>query len=617
MEQMQKRKKTAKIFLLVGIITLLLSMIVVSLVQTSGGRVTIKEISHETALGATLSGWLFVPDGVSAENPAPAIITSHGMFNNRGMQDLNFVELSRRGYVVFAMDMFSHGESQPVVATPLVLQTMNQAVEMVSNIGYVDNSRIGVTGHSLGGMNSNVAVGIDNMRETPLIAAVLINSANAEWRVDGEFMNIYGSRHVGIIAPQYEEFFMLDVDAAGNVTSPRDFIRHNNAQSFLHFGQDPSGLEQRSAETMYRQIVDGKEAIRVIYNPAIIHPWAHFSSQATYATIEFFEAALGAPNPIAPSNQVWQWKAFFNLLGLVGIAIFLVNFVILMVFTPAFESLRAKAYVEPLKAKTGGKIWFFVSLAVGALFGTLIYLPILSATDAFRHTTDSFLQTQTFGISLWALLCGLFTLVSLTIYYFTYAKKNGITLKDLGVSMNAVNCGKTLLLALISLTVFFGWVFFADYFFKADFRIWTIALRAFSSTRAIYAIFPYMLFFIVFFVANSLSLSSVNYNNIGGKKWVNTLIVVAFNVFPAAILILFQYITFASTGFLFFGDHAAGAQGPYHMFVIWLFPFILLLPATAIMARKIYRMTNNPYLPGIINAVIVTMMAAGNTLTWS
>jgi len=165
--------------------------------------------------------------------------------------------------------------------------------------------------------------------------------------------------------------------------------------------------------------------------------------------------------------------------------------------------------------------------------------------------------------------------------------------------------------------VFFGWVFFADYFFMTDFRIWTVAIRPFSAIRAVMAIFPYALFMVVFFVANSISLASVNYNSIGKKKWVNTLIVALFNVLPAAILVLIQYIGFVTTGFLFFGDHAAGAQGPYQMFVIWLFPFLLLLTVTPVISRKIYRMTNNPYLPGIINGVIITMMAAANTLTWS
>jgi len=615
---MNRLKGRSKLFLIISLCMMLISMLGASLIQTSGGRVNITELTFETDLGLTMSGRLFVPDGVTLENPAPAIVVSHGMFNNNGMQDLNFVELSRRGFVVFAMDMFSHGNSERVEATPVILQSMDQAVQMIARIGYVDSSRIGVSGHSLGAMSSNIAVTIDNVREVPLISAVLLNSADAVYGTEEGFLNIYGSRHVGIVAPMHEEFFMLDVDEYGYVTPPREFIYHHNAQSFLHFGEDPAelALPQREAGTFYRSNFDGEEAIRVIYNPSIIHPWAHFSTEATYGTIAFFEEALGAPNPIAPSNQIWQWKVAFNTLGLIGIVIFLVNFVTLMVFTPLFASLRAREVVEPQPIERGGIFWLFVTLSIGAIFGTLTYLPILRATDAFRHTTETFRQTQTFGIGMWALACAGFGLILMFGYYLLIGRNKGVNLHQNGVIISVPNLGKTILLAVISVTMFFGVVFFADYFFMTDFRIWVVAIRPFGPDLLRLGLFPYMLFFVLFFVVNSISLNSFNYGTIGGKKWTNTLIVIIFNVLPAVVLLVMQYGTFMTTGFLLFGDHASAAQAPYHMFVVWLFPFLVLLTVTPLISRQIYKVTNNPYLPGIINGIIITMMAVANTLTW-
>ena len=43
------------------------------------------------------------------------------------------------------------------------------------------------------------------------------------------------------------------------------FMNTPDAQSFLHFGENPDGLDTRQADTMYRQEVDGREAVRVIY----------------------------------------------------------------------------------------------------------------------------------------------------------------------------------------------------------------------------------------------------------------------------------------------------------------------------------------------------------------
>ena len=49
----------------------------------------------------------------------------------------------------------------------------------------------------------------------------------------------------------------------------------------------------------------------------------HFSAEAVGNGVDFFERALGAPNPLPASNQVWQWKTAFNFLGLVGVVMFL------------------------------------------------------------------------------------------------------------------------------------------------------------------------------------------------------------------------------------------------------------------------------------------------------
>ena len=630
---MEQKKKTAKIWLFVSVVLLLISMVGASLVQTSGGGVDMRRIVFETNLtypferiSGHITGWLFVPDTATFDNPAPAVVVTHGMFNNRAMQDLNFVELSRRGFVVFAMDMLSHGDSSLAPSGAAVQRSMDQAVQMIARLNYVDSTRIGITGHSMGGMASNNAVILDNERvdefgAEPLIRAVLINSANGVWSqtVDDQRVlgSIYRNRHVGIIAPVYEEFFMMYQVAPDVWTSPVDFMQSGNAQTFLNFGMEPPAGQMRTDGNMYRQTIDGVSAIRVIYNPPIIHPWAHFSQRATYATIEFFEEALGAPNPISPSNQVWQWKVVFNTIGLVGIFMFLVNFVILMVYTKFFSSLRAEAEPQPGKTDKLGKIWYFGLMAVSAAFATLIYLPVLRETGAFPSTNEgTWMQTQGYGIASWAVLNGLMGLVLMALFYFFHGRKTGFSLKEKGVLIGPKTLCKTLVLVVLSLTAFFGILFAADYFFMVDFRIWTVALRPFTAIRLLGAFFPFMLFFVVYFVVNSISATSFGYNDIGRKKWVNMLIFSVANVLPAIILLSMQYISFVATGWLFFGDHANAAPGPYHMFVVWLFPFLVILSVTPIIARKIYKATNNPYLPGVINGVIVTMMAAANPLTW-
>ena len=611
---MERSKKKASVWLCIAIALMLVSMVFASCIQTSWGKVTVKDLRWETTMGIEMSGLLFVPDGVSAENKAPAIVVSHGMFNNREMQDANFVELARRGFVVLSMDMFSHGYSDNVPNIGLVTTGMYEAVKMLSTIGYVDVTKIGITGHSLGGMSSNTAVAEDNAAPVQLISAVLLNCADATYAdaTTNAYINVYGSRNVGIVAAQYDEFFMRQTDANGKQTAPRDYLKNSNAQSFLYFGTDPAGKDLRTQGTVYTESVDGKDAMRVIYNPAIIHPWSHFSKQSTTDTIEFFDQALGAPNPIPASNQVWQWKEFFNFVGLVGFAMFIVNFAILMASTPFFASIKKKEVAAPRAFAKGGKLWFWGSISLAAIFGAVTYLPILNNVGSFSMAKSPWTQSSPWGIACWAAVTGVFAILSMLLSYHLHLKKNGATTESIGLKIGAKNLGKTVLLALIVVVVSYGCVFFADYFFKTDFRIWVLGVKAFDAKVLYTAVFPYLLLFSIYYIAASVAANSFNNNTLGlkdGKReWVNTTVLAVFSAIPPLVLLAIQYITFFSTGFL--------AWDTGNMQIVWLFPVLVFLPVTTILSRKIFRETGNPYLPGIINGILVTLIACSNTLTW-
>lgn len=600
---MEKVKKSAKKWLCISIALMLLSAIVVSFIQTDGGKVTMKDLKIETDDGYAMSCYLFVPDTATAETPAPAVVTSHGYLNNKEMQDANFVELARRGYVVLAIDQPMHGNSDNYSSSSA--NGVYQGALALSRMPFVDTARIGVTGHSMGGGSCNSAVAQDNKNETRIISAVLLNCADATYKDDSDgYADVYGSRDVGILAAQYDEFFHKFTDDGGVAREAPYFLTGRNAQSFLNFGADPDGLETRQAYQVYKQQVDGEEAIRVIYNPGIIHPWSHFSAQSTASTIEFFEEAFGAPNPLASSSQVWQFKEAFNFVGVIGFVLFLVSFATLMLYTPAFASLRAETVVQPAEVTDKkGKIWFWGSLAAGALFSMLIYRWILKLGTSMPVN-----QTESMGIGLWACLCGLFTILSMVVFYFAYGKKHGLDLAERGVKLPLKKLGKTALLAVIVAAVCYGWVFAADYFFKADFRLWTLAIKAFEADKLGNAL-TYIWLFLVFYVAASVSVNCFNYNTACGKKhpWVNGLVVALFAALPAIVLPAAQYITYFSSKAMLWPASA--------MHVLWLFPVILILFASALVSRCLYKVTKNPYLAGIISAIIITLITVTNTCT--
>ena len=608
--EMEKVKKQAKIWLCIGIALMLLASIVVSAVQTNGGKVTMKELAFETDSGYTMSAYLFIPDTATAENPAPAIVVSHGYLNNKEMTDANYVELSRRGYVVLSIDQPDHGDSDVIENfVTFMPDGVYQAVLAVSRMPFVDTSRIGITGHSMGSWSCNAAINADNLNENRLISAVLIHCNDPIYTDnDGNFTNAYGGRDVGVVSAQYDEFFHGYVDDNGVTRQAPYYMESKNAQSFLYFGQDPTGLEARQAHTYYTETIDGEEAIHVIFRPAIIHPWSHFSARSASYIIDFFEHAFGAPNPIAPTNQVWQWKEAFNCLGLVGLVIFICSFGTLMVFTPTFECLRAKEVVQPAKVADGkGKLWFWLSLAAGALFGSVSYLTLVTWGNTMHVS-----QTEAMGLGLWSTGCGLFAILSMVVFYQCYGKKHGMDLAELGVKMPAKKLGLSVLLGVIIAVMAYVCVFTADYFFYADFRIWTLALKAFEAPMLKYL--PYGLLFVTFYVASSVANNCFNYNEIGGKSWVNTIIVALFTTIPALIIPWIQYIHYYSTGSMMWANNlATGVNLP--MYVLWLFPIVLILFFSTVINRILYKVTKNPYIAGVANAIIVALLTITNTCT--
>ena len=608
------KKKSSVFWLCIALVICLISSIGASLVQTNFGKVEVRDLRWETDSGHYMSALLFIPENATKDNPAPAIICSHGWYNNREMQDLNYVEYARRGFVVLSIDMYGHGNSENLVTNEWWKDENNangmyDAVKMMSRLPFVDTGRIGVTGHSNGALASRTAVLLDNEAETQLIAAALLVSNDAVY-VDenGEYYNMFGSRDAGIVACQYDEFFHRVTLEDGTRTAPRDYIDQATAQSFLHFGQDPTGLDTRSSYTMYKEEIDGEEAIRVIYNPNITHPWAHFSKGVVSSSVEFFDAALDAPIKIDGDSQIWQLKVFFNAIGLIGFMMFAVSLALTLIKTKVFASLKAPEMVAPAPAlNTKGKAWFWVSNILATLFSIVVYMIGYSVINEIRPAL--FVQAPVFFIGMWSMLCGLFALVLIWIGRAITGNKPDRA--AIGVKISGMNLLKTIVLAIVVAAASYALVFAADYFFKTDFRLWVLPLKAFTADK-IPIILLYLPFFLVYYICNSVSINSYNFFKLGKKEWVNTAVMAIFNGLASLIMIIIMYSCFFITGHLpnefipWFGGSIIG---------IWLYPIVVILPVAAVVSRIIYKRTRNPYLAGIIMALLVTTMSCTNTLT--
>lgn len=602
-----KKKLNARFWVVIALILCLVSSVGASLVQTNGGSVTYHDMTFVTDSGHELDALLLVPENATVESPAPAIVVSHGWFNNREMQDLNYVEYARRGYVVIAISMYGHGDSE-VLPTNTWWDDANNAnglydaVKYLTRLPFVDATRIGVTGHSNGALASREAVLQD---EEGLIAAALLVSNDAVYTdEDGAYYNMFGSRDAAIVACQYDEFFHRVPRADGSYSAPREFLQQDTAQSFLHFGQNPAGLDVREASVFYSQDIDGQEAIRAIYNPAITHPWAHFSKNVVAFSVDFFDRALDAPVKLANNDQIWQWKAAFNALGLVGFFMFVVAVTLALLDTACFSSLKAETEPLPRPALTGrGKRAYWIGQFSCVVFAIIAYF--VAFIVGYGIWQSAFWnQAASRIIGLWSLLCGLFTLLVLRLSN----KKGSIDKVERGIRIGWAKLGKTILLALTVVCASFALVFLADYLFLADFRLWCFAtIRAFSADQ-LPMVLRFVPFWLVYYIVLSLAGNCYNNMEIGGKSWPSVALQMFFVFLGPEIMIIVQYATFLNTGYMVL-DSMTGIMG------IWLYPIVLILPLASWICHKIYKKTNNPYLGGIIMGVIACILNVTNTLT--
>ena len=605
-----KNKLAAKHWTVIALIICLISMIGTSMVQTSNQKIRIKNMTWESPEGFLLSADLWIPPNATADTPAPAIVTVEGWYNNKEMQDMYNVELSRRGYVVLTLDMHGHGNSESVSSDHLYdgAVGVDAAVQMVATLPYVDTARIGVTGHSSGGTAANMAVAIDNEREVPLIACVLQQAGDWQDDTGGDHSGDYGSRSVGIIASEYDDFYFGTYDDAGNMlTTPKQFMETDGAKKFLNFNEEPDAGFTAEAAKYYTRNIDGKDAVRVIYRPTCIHPAVTFSAECAGYAIDFFETTLGAPRPLAASGQVWQWKAVSGTIGLVGFFLFVIFFTLAMLDTEYFGELRAKGEVKGAEVKDkAGKLWFWGAMVLSILFSGASFLFCIK--KVYSNTTNFFGQTGPLTIGVWSLLCGVFSVILMVLSYQLYGKKNGMSLKDSGVLISGKALWRTLLLAGLVVTVAFAVVFFGQYFFKADFRIWILAIKAFEADKVMISL-RYLPFFLVFYVAHSVSMNCFNYNTIGKEKG-NTLILSIANSMSSIILVAAQYICFYATS-----RQLLGLSEGERIAAIWLIPVAFILFGAALMSRIVYLKTRNPYIAGLISAILVTVISCSNTFT--
>ena len=395
-----KIKNKVVLVLIIGIVLMLAGSIIAQAFHTSGYSVSISRIKFDTESG-TLSGLLYIPEGASASDPRPTLVTTHGYLNSAEMQDAPAIEMSRRGYVVLALDMYDHGHSKAAEGTSSWGQfwptSVWDGVQYMYQQDYVlkdeaGNGIIAVSGHSMGGFSSTMALYYDELAYQEsgvrmICAGLSVGSDysyTAMYGVDaatGESM--FGGRTVGKICAHYDEFFFNAPGDEGTVNY-KDYVSTEDGQIVLGLiSYDAEGNPvldpDAKADTWYEGSDGGK---RIIYEPYQTHPWNHFSKTATADMLSFYEVAFEGYQDdikdIGPNDQIWMFKEAFECVALIGFILFLMPLAVLLMKIPFLKkAVSAQPVVLPattsLRGRVGTVSLFIITMLLPAIIYPTIY----------------------------------------------------------------------------------------------------------------------------------------------------------------------------------------------------------------------------------------------------
>ena len=640
---MSEKVRKNLILLCIGLCVILCSSFFASMLQSAGFTVKVTDLRNETnsgkieidgksvtVSGKVVSGILFVPKAASETNKRPAVVLTHGYLNNRELQLQNAIELARRGFVVLTIDREGHGNYPNSGTQNAMMATagLYDSAKYVYNLPYVDQTRIGISGHSMGGMTTASVLSADSKgtfddsgkatgNGLHIISAGLLQGYSS-------FSGAGANVSVGNLKANDDEFFYTGRDYEGNRTIARQYLTSTGAASFVGATFDGpinvvnDGIYINGVLTDIQEGTQAPAPFRVVYENNEIHPLNHFSVKSAKDVVNFFYTAFGTPagaKYIKSSNQTWWIKEVFSFLGLIAIFFCIFPAVGLLLELPVFKSLQRDESLPLAKREVKGIygwIMYLCPAIICTLFSGFSIEKMNSLGGQWFPKNNLYPQDTTGWVSMWAVVCGLFALGVILVFWLVDYIAKKIRKKD-ELVVNPFEVGymkgglldfiKTALLGTIIVVGMYAILYCTWGIFKVDFRIWTLDMKVFDIPKMLPTMLRYTQIFAIFYLINGFTNQSYSAKNL--PEWLTIAINAFFNVAGIFLVMMIQYGTFKSTGVLWQSGMALG--------YIVLFPIVPILILAAIITRNLYKKTGTVWLGAFINALLFTVMTVANT----
>jgi pimeloyl-ACP methyl ester carboxylesterase len=480
------------IFLAVLIVIIAFSAFMADQVESGFGKVEVSIVEIENPDGDIVVAKLFKPKEATASNPLPAVVNMHGYQNDKNVQDPFSVELARRGFVVLAPDALGHGDSGAGLniggwfADPTYVMGNETALAWLIKQSYVDEAYIGVTGHSMGGMNAVKLPGLfpDNVK-------AVVQQASSPG--SPELPNLL------MLQARYDEFggFRENQPRTEELTSSETRLAALGLEGPIEW------------DTTYGSFDDGTARRMAFIN--MDHHLLPLMNKSVAETVDWFRLALkdgkGGSMWIEPTKQIFMWKEIFGFITLLG------TLVTLLPLTNLLLSLKFFAPVAqpvPNRYVASRNDWWKLA-TTNMLIGGILY-PLTTQYGGIGGKLETWFpwakMEMANGVAAFFLANAVVALV-LFIFWFVEKKKEGLTLYDMGVTfgedknkMDWGILGKTVLIGVI----LFLWMYLFVGLFQTtigqEFRFAWPYMRLFSSGLRVKYFFIYLIPALLFFLIN-------------------------------------------------------------------------------------------------------------------
>lgn len=386
----------------------------------------------------------------------------HG--NNESAQAFSSwgVELVRRGYNVFILDVGGSGMSEPGFSDPT--KTVLEFVEHIKTLPFIDSNKILATGHSRGGSWTGVVVARSNIAGGVAVAAM---------RNRKQFGDEFTGNLVTIIG---------EGDWMNRMYKPEAM----NEKFFQKvYGTDGSLPE---FEKEYGSVAENNYRVFVPYSGINAqHCAGRWSPKVIGMVCDYLERMVPTETSIAPRNTsavvVQYWVSLISTISLAAVVI---NLILFICKHPFFKEVS-----QPLPPCIGrvGKRWIRSALlSMLPVVPWFIFINWLSAGPLGMTTSTALFPVSTTNrFILFYLGLGIY---EICLFYFSFFRPEKLKLSECGLLYKNctakeqwTNISKSALAAAIACGFGLAILFVLDADFGISFQAWFMQLRGVSWAR--------------------------------------------------------------------------------------------------------------------------------------